>query len=69
LPSSQLSGAPGVQTPLWQLSAPLQTLPSAHDVPFSTGVFVQPNAGSQESVVQTLESLQLMVVPGVQVPA
>jgi hypothetical protein len=68
-PSSQLSGAPGAQTPLWQLSAPLQTLPSAHDVPFSTGVLVQPNTGSQESVVQTFASLQLMGVPAVHVPA
>jgi hypothetical protein len=68
LPSSQLTGVPGAQTPLWQLSAPLQTLPSAHDVPFKTALFVHPKTGSQASVVHTLLSLQLMAVPGVHVP-
>jgi len=68
LPSLQLSGAPAVQKPLWQVSVPLQTLASAHEVPFSTGVLSQPKTGSQVSVVQTLLSLQLSAVPAVQDP-
>jgi hypothetical protein len=48
---------------------PLQTLPSRQAVPFSTGAFAQPVTGSQESVVQTFESLQLRALPGAQVPA
>jgi hypothetical protein len=68
LPSLQLSPGPAVHTPLWQVSAPLQTLPSLQEVPFSTGAVVQPKAGSQLSVVHTLESLQLSGVPDVQVP-
>jgi hypothetical protein len=68
LPSSQLTGVPGAQTPLWQLSAPLHVLPSVHDVPFKTALLVQPNAGSQASVVHTLLSLQLIGAPAVQVP-
>ena len=34
-------------------------MPSVHEVPFVTAVFVQPNAGLQPSAVQTLLSLQL----------
>jgi hypothetical protein len=68
LPSLQVRGVPAVQTPAWQVSAPLQTLPSAQAVPFKTGVLEQPVAGLQESVVQTLPSLQLSGVPAVQVP-
>ena len=60
---------PAAQVPLWQVSVPLQTLASAHDVPFVTGVVVQPKAGLQLSVVQTLPSLQTSGVPAVQVPA
>jgi hypothetical protein len=67
--SSQLRGVPAVHTPLWHVSAPLQTSPSAHEVPLSTGVFWQPEAGSQLSVVQTLPSSQLRGVPAVQTPA
>jgi hypothetical protein len=37
LASLQLSAAPAVHTPLWQVSSPLQTLPSAHDAPLGTG--------------------------------
>jgi hypothetical protein len=68
LESLQLSGEPAAQVPLWQVSVPLQTLPSLHDVPFSTGEFAQPLIGLQESVVHTLESLQLRAVPAVQAP-
>jgi hypothetical protein len=67
--SLQLRAVPAAQTPLWHVSAPLQALPSAHDVPLLTGRFRQPVTGSQLSVVQGLLSLQLGAVPGVQVPA
>src|SRR5262249_13037168 len=33
--SSQLGGVPAVQMPPWQVSAPLQALPSEHEVPVS----------------------------------
>jgi hypothetical protein len=66
--SLQLSGVPDVQVPLWHTSLPLQTLPSLHAVPFNTGVCEQPVAGSQLSVVQTFESLQLRALPAVHVP-
>jgi hypothetical protein len=66
--SLQLSAVPAEQVPDWQVSGPLHALPSAHDVPFASGVFAQPVAGTQESVVQTLLSLQLGGVPAVQVP-
>jgi hypothetical protein len=36
--SSQLSGVPGVHTPAWQVSRPLQAFPSEHDAPLGTGV-------------------------------
>ena len=68
LPSLQLSAVPAVQVPLWQVSAPLQTLASLHGVPFATEVVVQPKRGSQLSVVQGLLSLQSRAVPAVQVP-
>ena len=58
-----------MHTPDWQVSAPLQTLASAHDVPFATGVRRQPAFGSQVSVVQGLLSAQLTGVPGWQTPA
>ena len=67
--SLQLSAVPAVHTPAWQVSAPLHTFPSAHEVPFRTGMFWQPAAGSQLSVVHTLESLQLSAVPAVHTPA
>jgi hypothetical protein len=68
LPSLQLSAVPAVHVPPWQVSPPLQTLPSLHEVPFSTGVLAQPVTGSQLSVVQTLPSLQLSGVPAPQAP-
>jgi hypothetical protein len=67
-PSLQTSGAPAAQVPFWQVSAPLQRLVSAHDVPFATGVVVQPVAGLQPSVVHTLPSLHTIGVPGVHTP-
>jgi hypothetical protein len=66
--SLQLSAVPAAQVPAWHVSFPLHTLPSGQAVPFETGVLEQPNTGSQESVVQTLLSLQLSGVAGVQVP-
>src|SRR5437899_783008 len=36
--SLQLRGAPAVHTPARQVSAPLHTLPSLHEVPFVSGV-------------------------------
>jgi hypothetical protein len=66
--SLQLSAVPAVHAPLWQLSAPLHTVASAQEVPFTTGVCVHPKTGSQLSVVQTLKSLQVSAVPGVQMP-
>jgi len=68
LPSLQLRAVPAVQVPLWQVSAPLQTLPSLQVVPLSTGAFWQPVPPLQLSVVQTLPSLQLRAVPAVQTP-
>jgi hypothetical protein len=59
LPSSQLSGVPGWQTPPEQVSFPLQTLLSLHDVPSGTAACWQPAAGSHESTVQGLPSSQL----------
>jgi hypothetical protein len=67
-PSSQSSGAPAAHAPLWQVSLPLQTFPSAHAVPSLTGVLVQPKTGSQVSVVQTLLSLHEGGLPAVQAP-
>jgi hypothetical protein len=66
--SLQLSGVPAVHVPFWQVSEPLQTVASRQGVPFRRGVLLHPKSGSQESVVQTLLSLQLSAVPAVQVP-
>ena len=41
LASLQSSGGPPTQIPDWQVSAPLHTLPSAHEVPLATGVASQ----------------------------
>jgi hypothetical protein len=46
----------------------LHTVPSAHAVPFSTGVVWQPLAGLQLSVVHTFPSLHVSGVPAVQLP-
>jgi hypothetical protein len=68
LASLQSSGVPGVHTPAWQVSPPLHTLASLHEVPFSTGVLAQPVAASQLSAVHTLPSLQSSALPGVHTP-
>jgi hypothetical protein len=68
LPSSQLSGVPPWQTPLWQVSAPLHTLPSEHDAPFAIAACTQPLA-PQPSRVHGLPSSQLSGVPAVHTPA
>jgi hypothetical protein len=36
--SLQLSAVPSVQTPLWQVSVPLQTSLSLHEEPLATAV-------------------------------
>ena len=66
--SLQLSAVPPVQTPPAQVSAPLQTFESAHELPFVSGRFEQPVDGKQLSIVHGLPSLQLGAEPGVQVP-
>ncbi len=58
-----------MQMPLWQVSFPLQTLPSAHDEPLGTGVVVHPKTGLQPSVVHGLPSLQASGVPAAHTPA
>src|SRR5439155_908786 len=68
LPSSQLSGVPPVHVPFWQVSAPLQRVPSGQEVPLAALVCWQPSRGSQESVVHGLPSLQSSAVPAVHVP-
>jgi hypothetical protein len=68
LPSLHVSGVPAVQVPPWQVSAPLQTLPSPQPVPFGTEVLPQPKTGLQLSVVQGLPSLHVRGVPAVHVP-
>jgi hypothetical protein len=67
--SLQSRAAPALQVPAWQVSAPLQTLPSPHGTPFATAGCWQPATGSQLSVVQALLSLQLSDVPAVHAPA
>jgi hypothetical protein len=67
-PSLQVSAVPAAQVPDWQVSAPLQALPSGQGVPFETGVVVHPVEGLQPSVVHTLPSLHVGGVPAVQVP-
>jgi hypothetical protein len=57
-----------VQPPDWQVSMPLQTLPSLHVVPLVTTACWQPVAGLQVSLVHELPSPQLSGVPGRQVP-
>src|SRR5439155_978749 len=68
-PSLQLSARPCVQLPFWQVSLPLHTLPSLHDVPFGTAVCLQPATGSHVSVVHAFASSHFSGVPAVQTPA
>ena len=67
-PSSQLRDEPAVQMPARQVSAPLHTLPSLHEVPFASAACWQPASGSQASAVHGLLSLQSRAVPAAQTP-
>ena len=69
LESSQESGAPGRQSPLMQVSAPLHLFVSAHGVPSVTGTFWQPVAGSHVSAVHGAPSSQFSVCALVHLPA
>src|SRR5439155_1630135 len=62
----QNGGGPPTHTPPAQVSAVVQALPSVQAAVF--GVFTQPVAGSHESSVQTLASLQLEAGPPTQTP-
>jgi hypothetical protein len=68
LPSLQTRGVPPAQKPLWQVSSPLQTLPSVHDEPSASAVCWQPATGSQLSVVHEFESPQARGAPAVHEP-
>jgi hypothetical protein len=69
LPSSTTGGVPKIQTALaLHVSAPLQALPSLHDVPAATGVWLTPVEGLQASVVHRLPSSTATAEPAVQVP-
>ena len=65
-PSSQVSAGPATHTPAEHWSFVVQALPSSHEP--ATFVCTQPLAGSQESPVQTLPSLQLGAGPPTHVP-
>src|SRR3989454_108699 len=64
--SLQFGAGPPTQTPPAQVSPVVQALPSVQGAVF--GVFTQPVAGSQASVVHTLPSLQLRAGPPTQTP-
>jgi hypothetical protein len=66
LKSLQVVGPPGVQRPAAQTSPVVQALPSEQFRVLL--VWAQPVTGLQESVVQVLESSQLITGPPVQVP-
>jgi hypothetical protein len=55
--SLQLSGGPAVQAPPWQVSSPLQMLPSVQDAPLGSTPLVQAPA-VQVSTVHGLPSAQ-----------
>src|SRR2546427_523693 len=62
-------GVPPRQLPVWQVSAPLQALPSEHGVPSARLVCPHwPFCGLQLSLVLGLSSSQLMGVPALQLP-
>src|SRR4029077_15724534 len=67
--SSHDGATPGVHTPARHVSAPLQALPSLQEVPFDTGVCLQPMLGSQVSSVQGFKSSQTRFVPEPHTPA
>src|SRR5262249_42446214 len=54
LPSLQSGGVPAVQLPFWQVSTPLQALPSLQVVPLLSTTNWHPAAGLQESPVHGL---------------
>ena len=60
--SLQVRAEPETQVPAEQVSAPLHTFPSLQEL-VSSLVKTQPEAGSQESSVQGLPSLQVSAVP------
>src|SRR3989442_5426961 len=62
-PSSQLRAVPAEQTPNWQVSVPLHTFPSLHEVPLGTGAYTHPLVGLQLSAVQGLPSSHLKGLP------
>ena len=66
LPSSQSGGGPPMHTPAEQVSAVVQALPSSHDAVLF--VWTHPVAGSHESSVQALPSVQSGGGPPTQVP-
>jgi len=66
--SSQLRGVPAVQRPDWQVSLPLHTSPSLHDVPLDTRAYTHPLVGLQLSAVQGFWSSHLRGLP-LQIPA
>lgn len=62
--TKQLTGIPEVHSPLAQVSAPLQSIPSAQAAPFGNGAKEQaPVAGLQAFVVQGLPSSQTTGTP------
>jgi len=68
LPSSQSGGVAAAQVPARQVSAPLQKLPSSHDVPSAAGAWLQPPAASQVSTVHGLWSSQSIGWDATQLP-
>jgi hypothetical protein len=66
LPSSQFGGGVPAQDPFWQTPVPLHTSPSSQEAVLL--LCRHPTAGSQESSVQTLLSLQSAAGPATQVP-
>src|SRR5215471_1654179 len=69
LRSLQLTGVPDAHAPAWQVSLPLQRLPSGQGVPSATATCEHdPPGATQESAVQGLLSSQLGGVPAVQTP-
>jgi hypothetical protein len=69
----QVTGAPLVQAPAWQVSPRVQALPSSQDVPFETATWTHPVDGLQLSAVHGLlsshEIAALEQLPPEQVPA
>jgi len=55
-PSLHERGAPGVQTPAWQVSAPLQRFPSGHGVASATAACWQPALETHVAGVHGLPS-------------